>query len=142
MNPEWNTPPNGDFARYVERLTAQMALPRQEAPAHHMIDEGAEAAQLNGQPASRPATARLAAAAGAQPPVAIAPKLVRNMLVGAVVLLVVLRLVFGISGFVLALIAVVVGWIAFMLRGVFSGQGAAALREQLERAARQAGRRS
>jgi hypothetical protein len=107
-----------------------------------MIDEGGEAAQLNGQPASRPATARLAAAAGAQPPVTIAPKLLRNMLLGAVVLLVVLHLVFGISGFVLALIAVVVGWIAFMLRGVFSGQGAAALREQLERAARQAGRRS
>ena len=30
MNPQWNTPPNGDFASYVERLTAQAALPRRE----------------------------------------------------------------------------------------------------------------
>lgn len=28
LNPQWNTPPNGDFARYVERLSAQAALPR------------------------------------------------------------------------------------------------------------------
>jgi|SRR5690349_13069276 len=25
MNPSWETPPNGDFASYVERLTAQAA---------------------------------------------------------------------------------------------------------------------
>ena len=28
MDPQWNTPPNGDFASYVERLSAQSALPR------------------------------------------------------------------------------------------------------------------
>ncbi|KQW55231.1 hypothetical protein [Variovorax sp. Root411] len=27
-HPQWNTPPNGDFARYVERLSAQAALPK------------------------------------------------------------------------------------------------------------------
>lgn len=26
MNPQWDTPPNGDFASYVERLTEQAAL--------------------------------------------------------------------------------------------------------------------
>ena len=31
LNPQWNTPPNGDFARYVERLSAQAALPRRAA---------------------------------------------------------------------------------------------------------------
>lgn len=30
MNPEWNTPPNGDFASYVERLTAKAALPKRQ----------------------------------------------------------------------------------------------------------------
>lgn len=41
MNPQWNTPPNGDFASYVERLSAQAALPRR-APedGEHSMDAG------------------------------------------------------------------------------------------------------
>jgi len=41
MNPQWNTPPNGDFASYVERLSAQAALPRR-APeeGEHALDAG------------------------------------------------------------------------------------------------------
>ncbi len=41
MNPQWNTPPNGDFASYVERLSAQAALPRR-APeeGEHALDVG------------------------------------------------------------------------------------------------------
>lgn len=41
MDPQWNTPPNGDFAAYVERLSAQAALPRR-APQEgdHGLDVG------------------------------------------------------------------------------------------------------
>ncbi|MBT2324458.1 hypothetical protein J7E62_19110 [Variovorax paradoxus] len=41
MNPQWNTPPDGDFASYVERLTAQAALPRREGQnGEHGLDVG------------------------------------------------------------------------------------------------------
>jgi hypothetical protein len=41
MNPQWNTPPNGDFARYVEQLSARAALPA-HAPreGEHGLDVG------------------------------------------------------------------------------------------------------
>lgn len=41
MKPEWNTPPNGDFASYVERLSAQSGLPRpQHLEGAHGLDVG------------------------------------------------------------------------------------------------------
>ena len=41
MNPQWNTPPDGDFASYVERLSAQAALPRREPrEGEHGLDVG------------------------------------------------------------------------------------------------------
>ena len=41
MNPDWNTPPDGDFARYVERLSAQAALPqRPPQEGEHGLDVG------------------------------------------------------------------------------------------------------
>jgi len=41
MNPQWNTPPNGDFASYVERLSAQAALPKREPQdGEHGLDIG------------------------------------------------------------------------------------------------------
>jgi hypothetical protein len=41
MNPQWNTPPDGDFASYVERLSAQAALPEREPPeGEHGLDVG------------------------------------------------------------------------------------------------------
>lgn len=45
MNPQWDTPPNGDFASYVERLTAQAALRAAASaqPAQHgMLVQGEE----------------------------------------------------------------------------------------------------
>ena len=41
MNTESNTPPNGDFARYVERLSAQALLPKAPPQAgDHGLDIG------------------------------------------------------------------------------------------------------
>ncbi|VTU26075.1 hypothetical protein H6CHR_02522 [Variovorax sp. PBL-H6] len=41
MNPQWNTPPDGDFARYVERLAAQATQPhRPPQEGEHGLDVG------------------------------------------------------------------------------------------------------
>ena len=37
--PEWDTPPHGDFASYVERLNAQGAAPRPAAPPSPGMDK-------------------------------------------------------------------------------------------------------
>ena len=51
MNTQWNTPPNGDFASYVERLSAQSATARRtsQADGEHSLEGG---------PTHSPVTAR------------------------------------------------------------------------------------
>lgn len=53
MNTQWNTPPDGDFASYVERLSAQSARARRtsQAEGEHSLDGG---------PVQSPVTARSA----------------------------------------------------------------------------------
>ncbi len=59
MNPQWNTPPDGDFARYVERLSAQSAQPKRTKPnSGHGLDVG-----MSPSPQPRGAESRTASAA-------------------------------------------------------------------------------
>lgn len=60
MNPQWNTPPNGDFASYVERLSAQAALPKRE------YQEGEHGLDVGMTPSSEPHDAVSDAAAAAR----------------------------------------------------------------------------
>ncbi len=60
MNPQWNTPPNGDFASYVERLSAQAALPKRAA------QEGEHGLDVGMTPSPAPQRPESATAASAQ----------------------------------------------------------------------------
>ena len=65
MNTQWNTPPDGDFASYVERLSAQSAAARKtsQADGEHSLEGG---------PGHEPAASR---AAGSDHRIATAPVL-------------------------------------------------------------------
>jgi hypothetical protein len=51
MNPEWDTPPGGDFASYVERLTQQSAL-RALAPRPRVDMQSQQAQGMDAQQAA------------------------------------------------------------------------------------------
>ncbi|MDM0113390.1 hypothetical protein QTI66_14625 [Variovorax sp. J22R133] len=60
MNPQWNTPPNGDFASYVERLTARapvLSAQQRDDNAHQALDDTPESPQMQAHRAGNPATA-------------------------------------------------------------------------------------
>ncbi|MDB5825977.1 MAG: hypothetical protein JWQ73_197 [Variovorax sp.] len=150
MNPEWNTPPNGDFASYVERLTAQSALPRrQHQEGEHGLDVGMTPhSEIYGTGTAGSAAAAIAtAAAAAQRRMSSngdVPAGSRTSPTGAMVAKVAsavgffaLLLMWQAGVPIAVLIALLAGglWIAFKLRGLKLPQGAAQWQKMLQDAA-------
>ncbi|BEP36359.1 hypothetical protein GmRootV59_33310 [Variovorax sp. V59] len=138
MNPQWNTPPNGDFASYVERLSAQAALPKRAAhEGDHGLDvgitpapgaQGAAAAAAQRRESSNGDTS--APGGGALPPAAL--KILAA--VGAVVLLALWSA--GVSLVVLVFLAGAAFWLTSKLKGLKLSPGVAKWQQVLEEAAR------
>jgi hypothetical protein len=138
MNPQWNTPPNGDFASYVERLSAQAALPKRAAhEGDHGLDVGMTPAP-GAQGAAAAAAQRRESSNGdtSAPGVgAITPLALKIMgAVGALVLLALWSA--GVSAVVLVFLAGAALWLASKLKGLKLSPGVAKWQQVLEEAAR------
>ncbi|MBT2337401.1 hypothetical protein J7E49_26305 [Variovorax paradoxus] len=138
MNPQWNTPPNGDFASYVERLSAQAALPKRAAhEGDHGLDVGITPAP-GAQGAAAAAAQRRESSNGdtsAPGAAALTPTALRIMAaVGAVVLLALWSA--GVSLVVLVFLAGAAFWLASKLKGLKLSPGVAKWQQVLEEAAR------
>jgi len=141
MNPQWNTPPNGDFARYVERLSAQAALPKRTAaaPGEHGLDIGM--APTSGPQAHGPVTAAMQRAElpnGEVPrkqPGSFDPALLKVLgIFGAVAFLVLWAA--GVPFGVLIVLAALAAWFGRKLKGLKLTPGVAKWQQVLEEAAR------
>ncbi|RZL68434.1 MAG: hypothetical protein EOP77_01265 [Variovorax sp.] len=140
MNPQWNTPPNGDFARYVERLSAQAALP---GGAQHDGEHGLDVGMT---PSSAPGSTAAAATAAAQRRASSNGDTSLDSPVGAVlgkVLLAVgglLLLVMWMVGAPIGILVMLAAgglWIAYKLKQIkLPGGGVAQWQRTLEEAAR------
>ena len=131
MNPQWNTPPDGDFARYVERLTAQAAQSRGPAPeGEHKLDVGMTQ-QPEVQPVRPPQVDARQAAIGAG--------LGRNLLkgLGIVWLLALLVLLAADASPVLAVALFAGGlWLAYKFKHLVLPPGVENWKQWLEEAAK------
>ncbi|WP_418121586.1 hypothetical protein [Variovorax sp. 160MFSha2.1] len=141
MNPQWNTPPNGDFARYVERLSAQAALPKRTAaaPCEHGLDIGMT--PTSGPQAQGPVTAAMQRAElpnGEVPrkqPGSFDPALLKVLgIFGAVAFLVLWAA--GVPFGVLIVLAALAAWFGRKLKGLKLTPGVAKWQQVLEEAAR------
>jgi len=138
MNPQWNTPPNGDFASYVERLSAQAALPKRAAhEGDHGLDVGITPAP-GAQGAAQAAAQRRESSNGdvsAPGSEAFPPNMLKAIgAVGALVLLALWSA--GVPLVALALIAGVAVFFATKLKGFKLSPGVAKWQQVLEEAAR------
>lgn len=78
IKPEWDTPPNGDFASYVERLSASQALQSGRAQAAHSAQVTQQHPLPGGvAPGSAQAAARQGGASPAPLAVALPPDLLK-----------------------------------------------------------------
>lgn len=140
MNTESNTPPNGDFARYVEQLSARAALPKRAAqPGEPGLDVGMSPAP--GQQSSGPVSAAMRqqeTSSGSEAPqqnAAFDPLVLKVLgAVGAVVFLVLWAAGVPISALVLLLGVAL--WFGKKLKGVKFTPGVAKWQQVLEEAAR------
>jgi hypothetical protein len=135
MNPQWNTPPNGDFASYVERLSAQAALPKRAA---HDGDHGLDAGITPAPGAQGTAAAQRRASSNEDTPApggAFTPGALKVMaVVGALVLLALWSA--GVSLFVLIALAGAAFWLFSKFKGLKLSPGVAKWQQALEEAAR------
>lgn len=136
MNPQWNTPPNGDFASYVERLSAQAALPKRAA---HDGDHGLDVGITPAPGAQGTAAAQQRRSASNEdtpaPGGAFTPAALKVMAAaGALVLLVLWSA--GVSPFVLVALAGAAFWLFGKFKGLKLSPGVAKWQQVLEEAAR------
>jgi hypothetical protein len=134
MNPQWNTPPNGDFASYVERLSAQAALPRRAA---HEGDHGLDVG-ITPAPGAQGAAVQRRAASNEDTPApggAFSPTMLKAMAAaGGLVFLVLWSAGVPVVALVLLLGAAL--WLASKLKGLKLSPGVAKWQQVLEEAAR------
>ena len=135
MNPQWNTPPNGDFASYVERLSAQAALPKRAA---HEGDHGLDVGITPAPGAQGTAAAQRRASSNEDTPApsgALTPTAFKVMAaVGALVLLALWSA--GVSVVVLIVLFGAALWLVSKLKGLKLSPGVAKWQQVLEEAAR------